>query len=136
MACTVQQRGVQLVGVNDDTANECKIYIKIKLPVVGVLCLKMTRTNEETTSPSKQVLVQRGGGSENEEIETGDTDDVSIQQTDAASQHWETNNSGISPHRCCGRCPICPTATTRTMTLLTTPFTQQQHSRETDTCVS
>ena len=35
----------------------------------------MTRTNEEITSPSKQVLVRRGGSSENEEITTGNIND-------------------------------------------------------------
>jgi len=75
LARTVRRRGVQIVGVEDDTANENEIYIKIKLPVVGVQCLKMTRTNEEITSPSKQVLVRRGGSSENEEIATGNSND-------------------------------------------------------------
>jgi len=72
LARTVRRRGDQIVGVDevheDSMTKERVICIKLKLPVVGVQCLKMTRTDVDRTSPSKKMMVRRGGGSANEDI--------------------------------------------------------------------
>lgn len=75
LARTVRRRGVQIVGVDevheDATTKECVICIRLKLPVVGVQCLKMARADTVTVTPSKKVLVRRGGSTGNEDVMNG-----------------------------------------------------------------
>lgn len=89
LARTVRRRGVQIVGVDevheDSITKQCVICIRLKLPVVGVQCLKMTRT-ADATSPSKKMLVRRGGGSENEDATKG-----SIRTAENSNEDISTN---------------------------------------------